>query len=217
MRTGATLSTQVGTTMTERRRAKAGLSYPAALSAWRRQPLLACVGLLISVLLCAGCAPDPPPPPPARFGGLPVSGSLGTALNSGFTACVNVDAISLRCRRHGVKLLGQGPFEAALDLRGSKGQSGFSNLTLWHDEDQRALYQVLPPLMKGGWRFCYTGTERAGDQAVFTHPDRPFSVYMDISYWGKRRIRVFPNSGAPRLSGPCTPSKTLSLFNMSID
>lgn len=167
-------------------------------------------------LVCAGCQPDRPPPPVRGFQGLPVSGDRPSATAAGFTRCVSVDAVSLRCRRSGVTLAGAGPYEAAVDLRGSDGQSGFGHLTLWHDEDQRALYAAILALAKDGWRFCWTGTDRAGDQAIFTKQGEAVRIYMDISYWGKRRIRIFPAATAPKPSTPCVPEPDLGLFGLSL-
>ena len=167
-------------------------------------------------LLLTGCTPDRPPPSPVQFSGLPASGSLALAKRSGFTSCINMNAVSLRCRKHRVMFLGQGPYEAAVDLRGDKGQSGFDHLVLWHDEDQRALYDALIPLHRKGWRACITGTERAGDQAIFTLPGAPVWISVDITYYGKRRLRIFPKAIAPRLSTACTPQTRLRIFNLNV-
>ncbi len=165
-------------------------------------------------LISASCAPDPPPPPPLYLAGLPVSGSVEIALREGFAACFNDTAISVSCRRHSVMLYGQGPYEAAIDLRGRNGQSGFFGLTLWHDEDQRALFNLLPELMRRGWHYCYTGNDRAGDQAIFTHDGERVKISIDISYFGKRRIRILPKALVQRLDGPCIPDHDLSRFGI---
>lgn len=167
-------------------------------------------------LLCVGCTPNRPPPPTLLFDGLPVSGNLDAAERAGFDYCFNTNAIKVRCRRHGVMLFGNGPYEAAVDLRGSEGQSGFDHLTLWHDDDQQALYKILVSLYRMGWRSCITGTGRAGDQAIFTHEHAPVRISMDISYFGERRLRVFPSWNPQRLSSPCVPNEGLGVFNLNV-
>lgn len=174
-------------------------------------------GAVLSALAAAACTPDRPPPPDLVFAGLPVTGDLAGARRAGFDRCVNIDAVNLRCRRNGIMIFGKGPFQAALDLRGESGESGFRHVTIWSDDDQRALYQVPVALAGRGWKFCYTGTDRSGDQAVFTHPDEPFVIHMDISYYGKRRIRIFPSGGSPELSSPCKPADNLSLFGLNTE
>lgn len=167
-------------------------------------------------LLAAGCTPDYSPPPPITSLGLPISGSLALAQQSGFTSCFNTDAIRLRCRKHGVMFMDRGPFEAAVDLRGKGGQSGFDHVVVWHPDDQRALYDVLVPLHRNGWRACVTGTERAGDQAIFRKPGAQVWISVDISYYGKRRLRIFPDAVAPRLSSACIPQRGLEIFNLNV-
>jgi hypothetical protein len=179
-----------------------------------RRPAFGCA--LMSALLIPGCEADRPPPPTLLFAGLPVSGSVDEALRAGFGSCFNTDAINMRCRRHGVMLYGHGPYEAAVDLRGSNGQSGFDHLTIWHDRDQRALYKILVPLHRMGWSFCYTGNERGGDQAIFTRGNSPVRISMDISRYGDRRLRIFPTWKPQRLSSPCIPSKGLEIFNLDV-
>ncbi|MES2441363.1 MAG: hypothetical protein V4574_00920 [Pseudomonadota bacterium] len=149
-------------------------------------------GVLLAALLCAGCEPVRDPPPSVAFGGLPVSGGVPDIQRAGFSDCLNMDAISMRCRRHGVTLAGQGPYEAAVDMVGSDGKGGFDQLTLWHDTDQTAVYKVTDTLKKQGWRYCYIGTDQKGDQAFFARKGTPVIVFMDLSYWGKRRLRVMP-------------------------
>jgi len=146
----------------------------------------------LGLLLLAGCGPHRPPPARLTFGGLPVSGSMADAQASGFTDCIKTDAISLRCRRHGVMLEGAGPYEAALDLVGGDGSGGFDQLILWHDRDQYAVYKVTDALEKQGWQHCNTGTEDRGDQAIYTRKGERVRVSMDLSYWDKRRLRVLP-------------------------
>jgi hypothetical protein len=169
---------------------------------------------LALALLVVGCTPNRRPPPEILFAGLPVSGSLDAAKRAGFVRCFNMDAINVRCRRPGVMIHGLGPFEAAVDLRGSEGQSGFDHLTLWHDEDQSALYKVLVSLHRMGWRSCLTGTDRAGGQAIFTHPNSPVRVSVDISYYGERRMRIFPKWRPQRMSTKCVPNEGLGVFNL---
>ncbi|QIG82006.1 hypothetical protein G5C33_16770 [Sphingosinithalassobacter tenebrarum] len=118
----------------------------------------------------------------------------------GFADCVDTSN-SLRCRKAGVLIAGQGPFEAAVDLRGGGGRKGFSGLTLWHDTDQGAPFAVQPELEARGWVLCRTGTERAGDQNIWTRPGAPVRYSIDMSYWGKRRIRILLENGTP--PGPC--------------
>jgi hypothetical protein len=146
----------------------------------------------IGLALLAGCGgPDRPPPPPLLFEGLPVSGSLQDAHRSGFTSCWE-DTTEMRCRRWGVMFLGFGPFNAALDLNGSNGGGGFDQLTLWHDRDQNAAIPVGNALERQGWQVCFTGEGSRGDQAIYTRPNAPVRISMDLSYWGKRRLRVIP-------------------------
>lgn len=146
---------------------------------------------LIGCAALAGCGGYQPPPPHTTFGGLPVSGSLADARFAGFTSCAS-DATSMRCRKHGVFLLGQGPFDAAVDLANSDGSGGFDQLTLWHDRDQYAVYAIGDALERVGWRYCYTGRDERGDQTVYTRHGAPVRFSMDLSYWGKRRFRVLP-------------------------
>ena len=171
------------------------------------------IGIVALALAVAGCTPDRPAPPDRSFAGLPVTGSIASARRAGFNHCVDQDAVHVRCRRSEVTIFGQGPYQAAVDLRGSAGESGFHHVTVWHDDDPRALYRVPKTLVEQGWSFCFTGGDRGGDQAIFTRPDVPFFIFMDISYYGERRIRIFPKGGEPQLSGPCKPG-TLSLFGL---
>ena len=144
------------------------------------------------LLLLAACTPHRAPPPRVSFEGLPVSGTLADAHRAGFTDCVQPDWDSLRCRRHGAMLKGAGPYEAAVDLVGGDGGGGFDELILWHDRDQYAVYGITDVLEKQGWRNCSTGAGDRGDQIIYTHAGMPVRISMDLSYWGKRRLRVIP-------------------------
>ena len=48
---------------------------------------------------------------------------------------------------------------------------------------------------------CRTGWEDRGDQEIWTKPGARVRVLMDLSYWSKRRMRVFPEKGQP--TGRC--------------
>jgi hypothetical protein len=154
-----------------------------------------------AALLLAGCEPRRPPPPGLLFEGLPVSGSLAVARDAGFTRCVAFSG-SMRSRRKGVMLAGEGPYEAAVDLKRGDGGGGFDQLILWHDWDQHAVYAVGDVLKRRGWRSCCTTMGRGawGDQKVYTHPRSRVLIATDISYWIKRRLRVIPtwNGRRPR-------------------
>lgn len=140
----------------------------------------------------AGCGGSGrPPPPPLSVEGLPVSGSLGYAQKLGFTKCWEYPT-EMRCRRDGIIFLGRGPFNAAVDLDGGDGGGGFDELTLWHDRDQNAFIAIGTALERQGWRSCYTGEGHRGDQAIYTRPNAPVRISMDLSYWGKRRLRLIP-------------------------
>jgi hypothetical protein len=123
-----------------------------------------------------------------------------------------MDAIHIRCRRHDVRFLGRGPFEAAVDLLGGTGQSGFDRLTLWSDNDQDSVFLIAALLKREGWVYCYTGNEMEGDQAIFTKPWSPFWVSVDISYYSKRRLRVFPTSDLGWLRKDCVPDNSMIRF-----
>ena len=147
---------------------------------------------LAVLLLLAGCSPDRPPPATVLYAGLPVSGSVDDARRAGFTYCVQPDWGRLRCRRHAVRFEGAGPYEAAVDLVGHDGGGGFDELTLWHADDQYAVYKITDALEKQGWQNCSTGDGERGDQIVYTRKGAPVRVSMDLSYWGKRRLRLIP-------------------------
>lgn len=126
------------------------------------------------------------------FGDLPVSGSLADARRAGFTACIPTNA-DMRCRREGVFFERQGPFSAAVDLDGGDGSGGFDHLTLWHSTDQSALIAITNKFRTDGWSECLTpdGSRWAG-KAIYQHPGSPIFVALDLSYWSKRRLTVYP-------------------------
>ena len=148
--------------------------------------------MALGVLASCGPTDDLPPPPTVVVQGLPVSGTLGDAIKAGFNTCVNITKTEIRCRRSGVMFDGFGPFSAAVNLNGRKGASGFDQLTLWHDQDQNALLAVANALERRGWRTCFTGEGQRGDQGIYTRPGEPVRVSLDLSYSGKRRLRVIP-------------------------
>jgi hypothetical protein len=159
---------------------------------------IACVVLFPALLTT--CAPAPAPPPPNRvFDGLPITGNRHFAEAMGFTRCLDT-ASALRCRREGVNLFGTGPYSAAVDLD-RNGRSGFRLLTLWHDGNQNAVHAVSDALGERGWHLCRTGWADRGDQEIWTKPGARIRVMMDLSYWGKRRVRVLPEQGQP--TGHC--------------
>jgi hypothetical protein len=189
-------------------------SYSDRTSSIPLAPGLLVVILILSLIAWIGREHNQPPPPTLWFVGLPVSGNLANALRAGFDDCPEMDAVNIRCRRHGVMIYGNGPYEAAVDLRGSKGQSGFDHLTVWNVRDQSALYKVVASLHERGWTSCHTEFSLGGGQAIFTHRASPVFVSMDLNYYGKRRLRVFPISHPPELAGPCIPDKDLGLFGL---
>lgn len=163
-----------------------GRIVPTRRSPWRmRDRVLIILGLL------AGCEQHRPPPPSLSFGGLPVSGTSADALRLGFSRCIKFTH-DIHCQRKGVMLEGQGPFDAAVDLEYSDGSGGFDRLTLWNDWNQDALLAVSDALKRQGWKECFTGSDRMGDQAIYTREGSPVFVAMDLSYWVKRRLRVLP-------------------------
>ncbi|WP_294331845.1 hypothetical protein [uncultured Sphingomonas sp.] len=145
----------------------------------------------IALAACSG-EPTAPPPKTLIYAGLPVRGSLADAKRAGFDNCIEMDGGHLRCRRSGVMLLGEGPYEAALDLIGGDGRGGFLQITLWHDRDQSAVLKVGDALKKRGWTASYTGEGGRGDQMILVHQGAPAHFSIDLSYWGKRRVRILP-------------------------
>jgi hypothetical protein len=155
----------------------------------RSSPLAA-----LALLALAGCDGRYPPAPPHRtFDGLPISGTLADARAAGFTRCLFNNA-SVRCLRGGVMLRGHGPYDAAVDLGGKDGRGGFDRITLWHAADQHAVEEVGFALRAAGWRYCYTGEGHRGDQAIYIRPGSAARVSIDLSYWMKRRLRIFPEA-----------------------
>ena len=151
--------------------------------------------LFVASVLLSGCdRPDEPPPPTVMFEGLPITGRWNDAREAGFTSCVDVTRRQLRCRRGGVMFRGFGPFDAAIDLNGSEGRSGFNHLTIWNDVDQNALIGVVKSLERQGWQACFTGEGSRGDQGIYKHPNGPVIISLDLSYSGKRRLRFLPRS-----------------------
>lgn len=160
---------------------------PCAYHAARAGQALACA----LALGAAGCKPAYPPPPTFHsFQGLPVSGSLADARRVGFVRCLD-EATTMRCLRSGVHVQGLGPYEAAVDLKGGDGRGGFDRLTVWHNGDQYELYKVGDALKDAGWTQCFSGEGYKGDQAIYTRPGETVRVTIDLSYWMKRRLRLF--------------------------
>ena len=163
---------------------------------------------LIAAILCAGCQPVRAPPPTIFFDGLPVSGRLIDAQRAGFNDCYNSDAIHMRCRRHGMMIYNSGPYEAAVDLEGSHGQGGFNELVIWHEWDNYAVYRIADTFERAGWKSCYTGDDRFGDQIIYTHSGRLVRISMDMSYYMKRRIRFLPDWN--RRESRCVPDQSVA-------
>lgn len=138
------------------------------------------------------------PPAAQRFDGLLVAGNLRDALAAGFTYCIDFN-VTLRCRRNGLMLLGFGPFDAAVDLAGGDGRGGFNQLILWHKGSQDVPVDVSQYLENHGWASCITARGNWGDQHIFMRKGAPVRISIDISYYGRRRIRVIPewNRGGP--------------------
>ncbi|MDV3457642.1 hypothetical protein RZN05_11655 [Sphingomonas sp. HF-S4] len=143
------------------------------------------------MLALTGCDDIGPPPPELMYEGLPVQGDWQTAQRAGFTKCIEYGR-GLRCRAKAVMLKGRGPFQAAVDLLGKDARGGFRELTLWHDSDHRAALSVGDLLETQGWKLCRTGQEDRGDQEIYTKAGSPVRISIDISYFGKRRLRVLP-------------------------
>ena len=157
---------------------------------------------MLAMALLTGCNREPDAPPPANlaFEGLPVTGDLDFARGDGFTRCMELGRY-LRCRREGVMFGGGGPYHAAVDALGHEGASGFHEVSLWSETDQSAMSRIGNELAEQGWDQCRTGQEDRGDQRILTKPGSPVRVSIDITYWGKRRLRILPERGQP--TGPC--------------
>ncbi|UZK67537.1 hypothetical protein [Sphingomonas sp. M1-B02] len=156
---------------------------------------------LLPLVLLASCEERRKPPAALWFEGLPVRGSAAEAQAAGFTRCGTVGR-SLRCRREGVMVAGKGPYAAAVDLLYSDGSGGFDQLTVWDDRDQSAVNAVGTLLESQGWQLCRTGLDdNRGDQAIYTKAGVPVRFSIDLSYWGKRRLRILPETNQPK--GKC--------------
>ncbi len=147
---------------------------------------------LSAIMLCFGCKPIGEPPPTLHFAGLPISGNLNDARRAGFNNCFNLVADRMRCRRHRVMLQNLGPYEAAVDLAGGDGSGGFDEITLWHERDNYAVFGITEQIKRIGWKYCYTGMGRWGNQAIFTRDGAPVRISMDLTYYSKRRLRIIP-------------------------
>lgn len=157
--------------------------------------------VIVGLALLSACGgPEVSPPANTSLEGLPITGSVPFAKSLGFTRCLDFNAY-LRCRREGIMFVGEGPYSGAVDSSGTDGRGGFRNLTLWSEQDQFAVTKVGQRLLAAGWRLCRTGTADRGDQSIYTKPGSAVRVSIDASYWGKRRLRVIPESGQP--TGKC--------------
>lgn len=125
------------------------------------------------------------------FDGLPVAGNWRDAQKAGFAYCIDFK-VTMRCRRSGLTLMGHGPYSAAVDLAGGDGRGGFNQLTLWSDQDQDAAIAIADDLERRGWESCRTQRNGWGDQHIFMRKGSPLRISIDISYYGKRRIRIIP-------------------------
>ncbi|VXD01771.1 hypothetical protein [Sphingomonas sp. AX6] len=160
------------------------------------------IALILSLALATACerAPDAPPPANLSFEGLPVTGDLDFARSAGFARCMELGRY-LRCRREGVEFGGGGSYHAAVDALGNEGASGFHEVSLWSETDQSAMSRIGNELAEQGWDQCRTGQEDRGDQRILTKAGSPVRVSIDITYWGKRRLRILPERGQP--TGRC--------------
>lgn len=136
-------------------------------------------------------------PPTRYFDDLPVAGSWRDAQKAGFSYCIDFK-VTMRCRRTGLKLMGHGPYSAAVDLAGGDGRGGFDQLTLWSDRDQDAPIDLADDLERRGWESCRTKRNGWGDQHIFMQKGSHLRISIDISYYGKRRIRVIPEWNEPK-------------------
>jgi len=101
-----------------------------------------------------------------------------------------------------------GPYEAAVDLEGSRGEGGFDELVIWHDRDNYAVYRIAETFERAGWKSCYTGDDRYGDQIIYTRSGRLVRISMDMSYYMKRRIRFLPDWN--RRESRCVPDQSVA-------
>jgi hypothetical protein len=147
---------------------------------------------VLALTLLASCGEARQPPAAFLFEDLPVSGSLADARRAGFNACLSHN-VELRCRKEGVFFRRHGPFSAAVDLQGGDGAGGFDHLTLWHASDQSALVAITNVLRNEGWSECLTpmGSGWEG-QAIYQHEDSPIFIALDLTYWDRRTLKVFP-------------------------
>lgn len=158
---------------------------------FREKPIWRLSVPLFCLLLLSACSRHyPPPPPRVIFEGLPVSGSLADVRHAGFTTCYPIGD-NYHCRRT-VTFEGQGPFVAAADFAGSDARGGFQKLVLWNDWDQDALFRVGDALKQRGWHECFTGKDRRGDNAIYTLPGETVTIAIELSYAGKRRLKLLP-------------------------
>ena len=51
---------------------------------------------------------------------------------------------------------------------------------------------LVEALQRRGWMHCETGNERWGDQDIYSREGVPVRAWMDLSYYGKRRVRIMP-------------------------
>jgi hypothetical protein len=157
--------------------------------------------LLLSLPLLAGCEARQKAPRQFLFEGLPVQGSLADAQHAGLTDCTTIVRY-VRCTRDDVMFMGNGPYHAAVDVLYDDGSGGFYELTLWRDGDQFDTYTVGTMLAGQGWQRCRTGpNENIGDQEIYTKPGSRVRFSIDLSYWGKRRLRIIPELHQP--TGKC--------------
>lgn len=146
----------------------------------------------LPIVLLAGCEARQTAPQRFTYQGLPVQGSLADAQHAGLTDCTTIVRY-VRCRQDGVTFMGKGAYHAAVDVLYDDGSGGFYELTLWRDGDQIETYTVGTTLLDQGWQRCRTGpNENTGDQEIFTKAGSPVRISIDLSYWGKRRLRIIP-------------------------
>lgn len=144
----------------------------------------------LAALASSGCSGPPAPEkaekPVAIFEGLPLSGNLVTAPAAGFGNCID-GTKGLRCRKEGVRILGAGPFVAAVDFDAppKNGSARFDHVTLWHPTDQSAAVELGAALSKAGWKSCLTA-----DAERYWRPPSPLRIAIDTNYWGSRRIVI---------------------------